>query len=143
MSSQLRMLPLTYESFLSCASDSAVAVYVLHVSHVSGECRFTESVFGMLKGTIVRESVQGMRNAYNKYFREVVREAFGVIEEEEGEDKKGGLVGAKGGLTDGVMNLAATNPALFVALLAAIVIIMRMITQQQLYTHLLRKAMAA
>jgi len=110
---------------------------------VSGECRFTESVFGMLKGTIVRESVQGMRNAYNKYFREVVREAFGVIEEEEGEDKKGGLVGAKGGLTDGVMNLAATNPALFVALLAAIVIIMRMITQQQLYTHLLRKAMAA
>ena len=44
MSSQLRMLPLTYESFLSCASDSAVAVYMVRVSHVSGECRFRRSV---------------------------------------------------------------------------------------------------
>jgi len=41
------------------------------------------------------------------------------------------------------VNLAATNPAVFVALLAAIIIILRMITQQQLYTHLLRKAIAA
>eukprot|EP00966_Prymnesium_polylepis_P304259 7029766-Prymnesium_polylepis.1 len=43
MSSQLRMLPLTYESLLSCASDSAVAVYMVRVSHLSGECRFRRS----------------------------------------------------------------------------------------------------
>lgn len=108
---------------------------------VSGECRFTESVFGMLKNTIARESVNGMKSAYDTFFRKIVQEAFGIIEPEPEEKTRGSSV-TKAGMADSAINLVTTNPAVMVALLATIIIIMRMITQQSLYSQLLRKAFA-
>ena len=106
---------------------------------VSGECRFTDSVFGMLKNTIARESVNGMKSAYSNFFRKIVQEAFGIIESEPEEKMRSSSV-AKAGMADSAINLVTTNPAVMVALLATIIIIMRMIMQQSLYSQLLRKA---
>lgn len=113
---------------------------------VSGECRFTEPVFGMLKNTIAKESVKGMKTAYDTHFREIVRQQFGIMEtddQEEKQEKQRRTLVAKPGIADGAINLMTTNPAVMVALLATIVIIMRMITQQSLYAQLLRRAFVA
>ncbi len=110
---------------------------------VSGECRFTDTVFGMLKNTIARESVNGMKSAYNTSFRKIVQEKFGIIESEaEAEEKTSSSFIAKAGMADSAINLVTTNPAVVVAVLATIIIIMRMIMQQSLYSQLLRKAFA-
>ena len=109
---------------------------------VSGECKFTEAVFGPLRGTISRESVSGMKKAYDQFFRQIVRDEFGILEDEH-EDKKRGTLSTQRGMTDGVVNLAQANPAVLVALLATIVIIMRIITTRSLYSQLLNKAFAS
>lgn len=110
---------------------------------VSGECVFTDAVFGMLKNTISRESVAGMKRAYDVHFREIVRARLGIIEDEHEDKKRGAVVlSSKGGVADGVINIAATNPAVLVALLATIIIVLRILTQQSFYAHLLRKMVA-
>jgi hypothetical protein len=106
---------------------------------VSGECVFTESVFGVLKGTIARESVSGMKKAYDTFFRRIIADQFGILEGEERQQKNLANVSGKAGITDGFMNLAQTNPAVLVALLATLIIMMRMVTTQSLYHQLLRK----
>lgn len=113
---------------------------------ISGECNFTGSVFGPLKGTISRESIKGMSKAY-QVMHSILANKYGCIEQDNTqvlEKKKttmlsGDIFPGGGGMINALSNSAQTNPAVLVIVLATFLLIWRMAMLNTFYLQLAKQ----
>lgn len=117
---------------------------------ISGECNFTGSVFGPLKGTISRESIKGMSRAY-QVMHSILATKYGCIEQQQEEDNtqvqvnktttmpSGDIFPGGGGMITALSNSAQTNPAVLVIVLATFLLIWRMAMLNTFYLQLARQ----
>ena len=107
---------------------------------ITGECNFTSPIFGPLKSTISRESINGMARAY-KIFKGMVTNKYGEHVEEESLVPSYDTLDAltKSSYMAGITNAAQTNPAVLVVILSTFIIIWRIMMTNTLYHALLRK----
>lgn len=119
---------------------------------ISGECNFTGSVFGPLKGTISRESIKGMSKAY-QVMHSILASKYGCIEQQDStqtqekkkKKKKDTLVPSSDifsgadGMISALSNSAQTNPAVLVIVLATFLLIWRMAMLNTFYLQLARQ----
>ena len=131
---------------------------------VTGDIVFTGSVFGLIKGTIQKESIKGMRRAYVT-LESLLTTKFGILRTATPESMVGalattttqiiatGVSSSGGGLGFGgeapensvlsFLHSSQSNPAVLIMMVAMIVVIWRMAFLNTLTGQVFQRAMAA